>query len=108
MSSFIFALFLSIILFEKPITVTLKDGVFEYTVSPPPILIEYFFCSSFKDFKINCVAALWTQHELLAHRRIHPLVGHDWRQPFPHRGAGRHRRIRGRALGRALREARDS
>ena len=52
MSSFILALFLSIILLEKPITVTLKDGIFEYTVSPPPILIEYFFCSSFKDFKI--------------------------------------------------------
>ena len=51
-SSLIFDLFLYIILLEKPIDVTEKLNLFDFTVSPPPKIILYFLCSSLSDLII--------------------------------------------------------
>ena len=51
-SSFIFALFLSTILLEKPIVVIEKETLFEFVVSPPDNFKLYFFCSFLNDFVI--------------------------------------------------------
>ena len=40
------------ILFEKPIVVTVKLSLLENTVSPPLKKILYLFCSLFKDLEI--------------------------------------------------------
>jgi len=53
MSSLRLALFLYIILFEKPKTVIEKFNLVENVVSPPQSKIPYFFCSSDKDSEIS-------------------------------------------------------
>ena len=51
-SSLNLALFLKIILFEKPIVDIENETFLEFVVSPPDSFKLYFFCSWYSDFEI--------------------------------------------------------